>query len=314
MQNSLFPTQRTVFVSAGGSTCNTTAQALGFFNPSFASYLSEASGSITTPHAAPGLYFLPIVRRLFDYAATIGAYIQNAGAPVVTTNLLLGQGIRLYVKSWRNVLTIKNNANTGVFYELYRLRARRDILALRSTSGGATVNVDLNTDYMNQPLSVMPSNVAGSETAAAAVIGVTPYDIPPLCQHFKITRCEKFFLRPGVTIQKVVSSKKNRLFRSTDYYMYRTDSTANVVSPWFARRGDIHYFFRHYGEPVGESGTSDVGFAPGEISTTCMSHVKWGFTVPTSDTFTVDHNIPTVEDPLTIPEQQPAEAKAMSEA
>lgn len=111
-----------------------------------------------------------------------------------------------------------NASNSLTFYlDVYWCYCRRD-------------SVFLPFDLFRDGVMDSTANIFGDEAVTAqgtatdpgatgvANYGLTPYQSPSFCKHYKIVRKDRHYLAPGASIQVVWKDKKTRLFEATGEY------------------------------------------------------------------------------------------------
>lgn len=116
-------------------------------------------------------------------------------------------------------LTVRNNGSTDALLEAYFIRGQKRSPVNTSPTGiyaGAFAKSAIAFDPNQNPTLVNPlAPIAGQTFDRKLVfsdIGVTPFQAPYFCQHYKIYKRTKFSIAPGQEINFVIHEKKPRTF------------------------------------------------------------------------------------------------------
>lgn len=146
-------------------------------------------------------------------------------------------------------LTIRNNGPNDALLEAYFIRGQKRSAVNTSPTGiyaGAFAKAAIAFDPNQNPTLVNPTAPIAGQTFDRKLvfsdIGVTPFQAPFFCQHYKIYKRTKFRITPGQEVNFVIHEKKPRTFfmnttatASTDkrYHgiLFQQQGSPNAVDP-----------------------------------------------------------------------------------
>lgn len=148
-------------------------------------------------------------------------YREVSNADFVDANNLAAQtqNHELYFIHATMELTVRNNGPTDALLEAYHIRGQKRSPVNTSPTGiyaGAFAKAAIAFDPNQNPTLVNPTAPIAGQTFDRKLvfsdIGVTPFQAPYFCQHYKIYKRTKFRIAPGQEVNFVIHEKKPRTF------------------------------------------------------------------------------------------------------
>ena len=137
---------------------------------------------------------------------------------------------------------LKNNNSYGIYVELYRITARRDVAAM---TGSTTINTPHNCwvhgfvdglqtqeEMVTQPNFYTPSSMNH-------FVGTTPFQNPEFCEYWKIWKKTTVYLPPGETLHRQIRKHKRRVLQNEYIRKYA-----------YLKNFTTGFFYLVYSEPL----------------------------------------------------------------